>query len=73
MSSFLQDGSNKVEYKSLVDDIMGFEFNEEAQPRSQHTIKSGLTDAVAYNEPKGIFDDDYVVLDSKKVPQNTIE
>ncbi len=31
------------------------------------------TDAVAWNEPKAIFQDDYVVLDQKKVPQNTIE
>jgi hypothetical protein len=32
-----------------------------------------MTDAIAWNEPKTIFDDDYVVLDQKKVPQNTIE
>lgn len=52
---------------------MRFEFNEPSQPGSQHTQKSGLTDAIAFVEPKTIFEDDYVVLDSKKVPQNTIE
>ena len=36
--------------------------------RSAASVKSGLTDAIAYNEPKSIFDDDYVVLDQKKVP-----
>ena len=41
--------------------------------RSAASVKSGLTDAIAWNEPKSIFDDDYVVLDQKKVPQNTIE
>jgi hypothetical protein len=31
-------------------------------------MRSGFTDAVDYQEPKNIFDDDYIVLDSKKVP-----
>ena len=42
-------------------------------PRSNASVKSGLTDAMGWNEPKGVFDDEYVVLDLKKVPQNTIE
>ena len=29
---------------------------------------SGLTDLVDMKEPHCIFDDDYIVLDSKKVP-----
>ena len=37
-------------------------------PRSGASARSGLTDAVDYHEPKSIFDDDYVVLDQKKVP-----
>ena len=41
--------------------------------RSNASMRSGLTDAVDYQEPKTIFDEDYIVLDSKKVPQNTIE
>lgn len=65
--------NNKIEYKNMVEDIMNFEFTEPSQPRSQATVKSGLTDAIAHNEPKSIFEDDYVVLDSRKVPQNTIE
>lgn len=36
-------------------------------------MRSGLSDAVDYYEPKSIFNDDYVVLDQTKVPQNTIE
>jgi hypothetical protein len=36
-------------------------------------MRSGMTDAQDYREPRTIFDDDYIVLDSKKVPQNTIE
>ena len=36
-------------------------------------MKSGLTDAIDFREPRSIFDDDYVILDQKKVPQNVIE
>ena len=32
-----------------------------------------MTDAQDFKAPKSIFDDDYIVLDQKKVPQNTIE
>ena len=42
-------------------------------PRSSYSVKTGLTDAVNYEEPKTIYDDDYIVLDQKKVPQNMIE
>ena len=41
--------------------------------RSNASMRSGLSDAVDYYEPKSIFNDDYVVLDQTKVPQNTIE
>jgi hypothetical protein len=36
-------------------------------------MRSGMTDAQDYREPRTIFDDDYIVLDQKKVPQNMIE
>ena len=65
--------SNKVEYRALVEDILSFQLDTSAVPKSSNTVRSGLTDAVAWNEPKSIWDDDYVVLDSKKVPQHTIE
>lgn len=51
-------------------DIQG---KTENAAKTSHTVRSGLTDAIAWKEPKGIFEDDYVVLDSKKVPQSTIE
>jgi hypothetical protein len=36
-------------------------------PTSAHTMRSGMTDALDYKEPKSIFEDDYIVLDQKKV------
>jgi len=42
-------------------------------PASSGSMRSGMTDAQDYREPRSIFDDDYIVLDQKKVPQNMIE
>ena len=42
-------------------------------PRSYASVRSGITDAIDHREPRGIFDDDYVILDQKKVTQNVIE
>ena len=44
-----------------------------SQPNSSASMKSGMSDAQEYREPRSIFDDDYIVLDQKKVPQNMIE
>ena len=58
----------------MVEDIQAFDPMADIDvPRSAASIKSGLTDAIAFKEPKTIFDDDYIVLDHTKVPQNTIE
>jgi capsule polysaccharide export protein KpsE/RkpR len=48
-------------------------YAESEVPRSGASMKSGLTDAIDFREPRSIFDDDYVILDQKKVPQNVIE
>ena len=42
-------------------------------PSSHASVKSYVTESVDYEEPKAIFDDDYIILDQKKVPQNVIE
>jgi len=40
-------------------------FNEvdSQAPKSNASYRSGMTDAIDYQPPKGIFEDDYVVLD----------
>ena len=52
----------------MVDNLTEFDYlkslaNDDCAPRSNQTQKSGLTDAISWNEPKTIFDDDYIVLD----------
>jgi hypothetical protein len=71
--------NGKIDYKGMVDDLMNFDYIKEqyddrgSQPNSSASMRSGMTDAQNYKEPKSIFDDDYIVLDQKKVPQNMIE
>jgi hypothetical protein len=72
-------GTNRIDYGKLLSDLNQFDYVQSLRtdgsmpPRSNASVKSGLTDAVGWQEPKSIFDDEYVVLDLKKVPQNTIE
>ena len=42
-------------------------------PPSNASMRSGVTDAIDFQPPRSIFEDDYVVLDQNKVPQNVIE
>jgi hypothetical protein len=70
--------NNKIDYKDMVEDLMNFDYikaqyDEGSQPNSSGSMRSGMTDAQDYKEPRSIFDDDYIVLDQKKVPQNMIE
>lgn len=80
VNQYLVEGTNRVDYGKLVVDLNNFDYVASiraadglAVPKSNSSVRSGLTDAVGWQEPKSIFDDEYVVLDLKKVPQNTIE
>jgi hypothetical protein len=54
-------------------DYIKSQYDEGSVPASSGSMRSGMTDAQDYKEPRSIFDDDYIVLDQKKVPQNMIE
>jgi len=79
VNQYLVEGTHRVDYGKLLSELNSFDYVQSLRaadggvPKSNASIRSGLTDAVGWLEPKGIFDDDYVVLDLKKVPQNTIE
>jgi hypothetical protein len=69
VQKFMEDGSKVVNYYDLIEDIQNYDFMaDQSQPPTAHSVKSGLTDVVAKNEPKTVWDMDYVVLDQKKVP-----
>jgi len=66
---FTNEGdAKKVNYREMLEDVQTYDIYADASIKSAATMRSGLTDAVGYVEPKSIFDDDYIVLDSKKVP-----
>ena len=39
---------NKINYKDLVEDIQAFDYQADRSAASGHSMKSGLTDAVAH-------------------------
>ena len=73
------EGSHRVDYGKLLSELNNFDYVSSLRaadmdmPKSHASVRSGLTDAQGWSDPKSIFDDDYIVLDLKKVPQNTIE
>lgn len=74
--SHFKGENGKINYDSLIKDIGDFNYMEAQHnyvPSSNGSMRSGVTDAIDYQPPKSIFDDDYVVLDQNKVPQNVIE
>lgn len=63
VNKFSKD-EKQIDYKALVEDVQAYDYTVDAsQVRSAASQKSGFTDAIAWNEPKSIFEDDYVVLD----------
>lgn len=48
--------------------------NGDGVPRSSHSVSSGKSDIIGqFRKTKTIFEDDYQILDSQKVPPNTLE
>ena len=55
----------------MIQDLSQFDYmaaQHGEPPPSGASMKSGLTDALDYQAPRTIFEDDYVVLDQNKVP-----
>lgn len=78
VNQYLVEGTHRVDYGKLLGELNQFDYvaslrGWDQPPKSIASQRSGLTDAVDWHEPKSIFDDEYVVLDLKKVPQNTME
>ena len=74
LNQFSVEGTNKINYKDLIEDVLKFDYMDSTnQVKSAASTKSGLTDIMDRTLPKTIFEDDYVVLDRGKVPQNVSE
>ena len=79
LNNFVDADTHKLDYRKLIDDVMEFDYrvqqfnDDEFAPKSHGSFRSGLEDALDAREQRNIYNDDYVVLDQKKVPQNMIE
>lgn len=74
LGKFAVEGTNKINYKDLIEDVLKFDYMDSTnQVRSAASTKSGLTDIMDRNQPRTIYEDDYIVLDRNKVPQNVSE
>lgn len=72
--SFQDKVTGKICYREMSNDLQAFNFDQETNegilPKSAHSISDGAYSISGVQPRKTIFDDGYVVLDSKKVPQN---
>ena len=71
VNHFKDEKSGKINYEGLVQDLNQFDYmtaQHGDQPGTGASMRSGVTDALDYQVPRSIFDDDYVVLDQNKVP-----
>ena len=61
----------------MIEHLRGFDYeranNEKNVPQSHRSSAHSDILGQVTRKTKTIFDDDYIVLDSQKVPQNTLE
>lgn len=65
---FFDRNTGKIDYKGMVLDVNAFDYKramagDGANPKSAASTTSIATESVDYSPPKGMFDDDYIVLD----------
>lgn len=75
--SFQDERSGKICYKEMASDLQAFNFDKETNegilPRSAHSISDGAYSIAGVAPKRNVFNDDYLVVNSKQVPQNQVE
>jgi hypothetical protein len=78
---FFDKTCGKIDYRDMILDLYAFDYHKamksegSAVPPSHGSTRSEESSQhpAPYSEPKSMHEDDFIVLDSKKVPQNVIE
>ena len=69
--------NGKINYIEMGADVRNFNYDKETNdgilPRSAHSISSGRRSIAGTRPQRNIFNDEYIVLDRTKVPQNKLE
>ena len=58
------ENSKLIDYKAMVDDVLAYDYLNDDVPESKAmSTVTGLSDLVDAQEPKSIFEENYIVLD----------
>ena len=66
MAGFQDDNTGKINYRAMAQVLENFNFKAEANelpPRSGNSLTSGAFSIMGAEQPRNVFDDDYIVLD----------
>lgn len=74
VQGFIDDSTGKVCYKEMASDLAAFNFDRETNdgilPKSSASISSGAYSIAGVEPKRDVFNADYIVQNSKQVPQN---
>lgn len=74
ISSYTDDQSGKVDYRSLIEELRFFNYEEaNAHKGGEPEHHSQSVSRLTQQRKKTIFEDEYIVLDSQKVPPNVLD
>ena len=58
------ENAKLIDYKAMVDDVLSYDYlNDEVPASKAASVVSGLSDLVDNQEPKTIYEENYIVLD----------
>ncbi len=72
----MDQNTGKVNYRDLISDLRFFDYDRATNEKQSNPISTNRSSAPSIPGTgirKTIYDDDYIILDSQKVPPNTLE
>jgi hypothetical protein len=77
LGEFRDDQTGRVHYRALANDLQSFNFDKETNlgvlPKSALSISSGKYSIAGVEPKKNIFNSEYTVGDTTRIPQNKLE
>ena len=77
LMQFHDDKTGKISYTDMALDLRNFNYDNETNlgimPKSQRSISSGRYSYFGNVAQKNVFNDDFTVLDSQKIPANKLD
>lgn len=77
LGEFRDEATGKVHYRAMANDLQSFNFDNETNlgllPRSALSISSGKYSIAGVEPKRNIFNSEYTVGDTTRIPQNKLE